>query len=255
MQQIIPPTTCPSCDSVLDVVNHVLYCREISCAAQATKKIENFAKTLKVKGLGPKAIQKLGVATSQELYSLTKDELGLLLQSERIGDKIFVELQQSKNAPLNLVLPALSIPLIGNTASSKLAKVCLTLDDITDETCREAGLGPKATENLMNYLESNMVSLRAFPFSFKFDKPREVKQSSGVVCISGKLKSFETKAKASESLEQNGFTVKSTLTKDVTILINESGIESAKTAKARKAGVSIVTDLKEFLGELNNGTT
>jgi len=248
MQQIIPPTTCPSCDSVLDVVNHVLYCRETSCTAQATKKIENFAKTLKVKGLGPRAIEKLGVATSQELYSLTRDELGLLLQSERIGDKIFAELQQSKDAPLNVILPALSIPLIGNTASTKLSKVCLTLDDITDETCIEAGLGPKATENLMNYLESNMASIRAFPFSFKFDKPMEIK-SAGVVCISGKLKSFKTKAEAAECLQQNGFTVKSTLTKDVTLLVNESGVESAKTAKARLAGTTIVTDIKVFLGE------
>jgi hypothetical protein len=39
------------------------------------------------------------------------------------------------------------------------------------------------------------------------------------------------------------------LTKDVTILVNESGVESAKTKKARDAGVQIITNLLDFIGE------
>ena len=70
-----------------------------------------------------------------------------------------------------------------------------------------------------------------------------------MVCISGKLKSFKTKAQASQALEQNGYTVKSSVTKDVTILINESGVESQKTQKARESGITIVENLLDFLGE------
>ena len=44
-----------------------------------------------------------------------------------------------------------------------------------------------------------------------------------------------------------GYLVKNSLTKDVTILINESGIESAKTQAARERGVQIITNLKEIL--------
>ena len=75
--------------------------------------------------------------------------------------------------------------------------------------------------------------------------------STGVVCISGKLKSFKTKAQATEALEQHGYTVKSSVTKDVTILVNESGVESQKTTKARESGVTIVENLLDFLGETN----
>jgi len=50
-------------------------------------------------------------------------------------------------------------------------------------------------------------------------------------------------------LEAAGLNVKSSFTKDVTILVNESGIESAKTKKARDAGVQIVTNLKILTGE------
>ena len=54
-------------------------------------------------------------------------------------------------------------------------------------------------------------------------------------------------------LEQHGYTVKSSVTKDVTVLVNESGIESQKTIKARNDGLLIVENLLEFLGE-NYGT-
>jgi NAD-dependent DNA ligase len=76
----------------------------------------------------------------------------------------------------------------------------------------------------------------------------------GVVCITGKLKSFKTKAEAGSALIGLGYIVKSSLTKDVTILVNESGIESAKTKQARDSGIEIITDLKSYL-EKKYGTS
>jgi NAD-dependent DNA ligase len=52
-------------------------------------------------------------------------------------------------------------------------------------------------------------------------------------------------------LEKLGFTVKSSITKDVTILVNESGRETTKTQKAKQSGIIIVTDLKQFIGDIN----
>ena len=48
-------------------------------------------------------------------------------------------------------------------------------------------------------------------------------------------------------LEKAGYTVKSSVTNAVTILINESGIDSAKTNNARAKGVSIITNIKEII--------
>jgi NAD-dependent DNA ligase len=61
------------------------------------------------------------------------------------------------------------------------------------------------------------------------------------------LKSFKTKADATKALNDAGYEVKSSLTKQVTILVNESGVESSKTTQARESGVTIVTNLLEFL--------
>ena len=87
------------------------------------------------------------------------------------------------------------------------------------------------------------------PFSFKFEKTTQPTTTHGTVCISGKLTSYKTKAEAQHKLQELGYVVKTSLTKDVTILVNESGIESAKTKKARDAGVQIITNLLEFIGE------
>jgi len=64
-----------------------------------------------------------------------------------------------------------------------------------------------------------------------------------------KLSSYKTKAQATTVLNELGYEVKSTVTKDVTILVNESGVESAKVKKARESGVTIITNLSQFIGE------
>lgn len=252
MLTIQPPSQCPACSSELVWDNHLLYCKSSSCPAQMQKKIEHFAKTLKIKGLGPIAIAKLGLDDFYDIYSLTKDDIANALNSPKLAEKLYSEIENSKKAPLNIVLPAFSIPLIGTSASEKLSKVCKTINDITQDNCSEAGLGPKATDNLLTWLKHdfNLYYDGTLPFDYSFTStsPRVTSGvSKGIVCISGKLTSFKTKAIATAALESAGYTVKSSLTKDVTILVNEGGIESSKTQKARESGVQIIENLTTIL--------
>ena len=248
MQTITVPSTCPSCGSKLELSFPLLYCRNPSCGDQSSKKIEHFAKTLKIKGLGPATINSLVLESISDIYALTKNEIIDLLGSQKLGEKLFIEIENSAKAPLNILLAAFSIRLIGKTASEKLSAVCESIHDINEDSCAEAGLGPKATESLLEWIEEEYPLLE-LPHSFAFESPKV--RTGGVVCISGKLKSFKTKAQATETLEQHGYTVKSSVTKDVTILVNESGVESQKTTKARESGVTIVENLLDFLGETN----
>ena len=248
MQTIAIPDICPSCGSKLELSFPLLYCRNPSCGDQSSKKIEHFAKTLKIKGLGPAAINSLVLESISDIYALTKNEIIDLLGSQKLGEKLFIEIENSAKAPLNILLAAFSIRLIGKTASEKLSAVCESIHDINEDSCAEAGLGPKATESLLEWIEEEYPLLE-IPHSFAFESPKV--RTGGVVCISGKLKSFKTKAQATETLEQHGYTVKSSVTKDVTILVNESGVESQKTTKARESGVTIVENLLDFLGETN----
>jgi DNA ligase (NAD+) len=249
MTIIEAPTNCPSCSSVLESVNHLLYCKNPQCGEKALKLIEHFAKTLKIKGLGPASIRKLDIVSLEELYNLTFDDIAHALSSERLAIKLVDELERSQKAPLNVLLPAFSIPLIGKSASEKLSKVCEDIEDIDSDICRQAGLGEKSTANLCQWIEDEFYLVSLLPFSFKFEKTQTTNITHGTVCISGKLTSYKTKAEAHKKLQELGYAVKTSLTKDVTILVNESGVESAKTKKARDTGVQIITNLLDFIGE------
>ena len=249
MTIIEAPTNCPSCSSALEEVNYLLFCRNPHCGEKLAKLIEHFAKTLKIKGLGPATISKLDIVSLEELYELTLEDFVELLGSSLLGIKLVDELQRSKSAPLNVLLPAFSIPLIGKTASEKLSKVCEDIEEIDYDLCRKAGLGEKSTASLLNWLEMEFYQQSMLPFSFKFDNNQTTNITHGTVCISGKLTSYKTKAEAHSKLQELGYAVKTSLTKDVTILVNESRVESAKTKKARDSGVQIITNLLNFIGE------
>lgn len=248
MREIIPPTNCPSCSEALVWEKDQLFCHNTKCSGKTSKKIEHFASTLKIKGLGPKTVAKLQIIDYFDLYEMPLETMIDALQSEKLGVKLYREIQASKSVDLVQLLPAFSIKLIGRTASAKLCSVINTINDIDEQVCMEAGLGPTATQNLLDWFyEEYTDGLDRLPFSWKTTVQQKTEIIQGIVCISGKLKSYKTKAAATEVLEKMGYLVKSSLTKDVNILVNESGIESAKTQAARDRGVKIITNLKEII--------
>ena len=248
MKQIIPPSNCPACMQDLVWEKDQLFCHNATCSGKTTKKIEHFAKTLKIRGLGPRTVQKLQVSDLHDLYELPLEMMIEALQSEKLAVKLSREIENSKQVDLVDLLPAFSIKLIGNTASRKICSVVKNIDEINEDTCAEAGLGPAATQNLLDWLFEEFTNgYDRLPFRWQqLTKIESNGATKGVVCITGKLKSYKTKAAATQYLETMGYLVKSSLTKDVTILVNESGIESAKTQAARDKGVLIITNLKEI---------
>lgn len=246
-QEIMPPTNCPSCSGELTWVNDSLYCHYSMCPAQNSKAVEHFAKTMKIKGLGPSSILKLGWGCPSEIYNTSGERILASLGSELVTNKLMGQIMNSRNAPLEFLLPAFGIPLIGKTATKKLSDTVKTIHEINADTCERAGLGPKATFYLMAWIEGELpYFLETMPHYWEFSgKPTP--SSNGFVCISGRLKSFKSKADATEALNAAGYEVKSSLTKQVDYLINEGGTESTKTRQARDTGVTIVTDLISFL--------
>lgn len=252
MQEIIIPTHCPACNTVLEIVNDQLFCRNSNCPAKSSKKVEHFAKTLKIKGLGKATIERLDLQDYHDIYSFDETELVQMLGSERLGTKLFAEIENSKSADLTTLLPAFSIPLIGRSASNKLTKKVSNISEITYATATECGLGPKAASNLVDWLVNEFHSNEYYdlPFSFSCEIPEvDYVPLKGVVCITGKLKSYPTKAAAEKVLHKYGYETKGSLTKNVTILLNESGIESAKTNKAQEMGIKIYNNIKQLIEE------
>lgn len=246
------PKTCPACDYPLEMVNEQLFCRNTACCSRLDKRIEHFAKTLGIKGLGAKTIEKLQLADTTELYYLELEDLTELLGSERMATKLLAEIDASRSSPLSLVLASFGIPLIGNTAATKICNVVSSIDEITVETCKEAGLGDKATAHLINWLNTEFAEMREFlPFSFKSDKKVVSKQTKGNVCITGKLKSYKTKAEAYKVLEDAGYKVVESVTKTTNYLVDEENKSSSKRKKAEELSITIITNLTSFIEENN----
>lgn len=248
------PTTCPCCDYPLELVVDQLFCRNTACSAQLGKKIEHFCKVLSIKGMGAKTIEKLGLADITELFYLDVDQTASDLASKTIATKLIQEIEKAKSADLATVLASFSIPLVGNTASTKICSVVSNIDEITPETCKQAGLGAKVTDNLLTWLQTDFPEMREFlPFSFQSQKNSSTNSNnnSKTICITGKLSSFKNKSEAHKALEAAGYKAVESVTKTTDYLVDEEDKSSSKRIKAESLGIQIITNLNSFLKEEN----
>jgi DNA ligase (NAD+) len=244
-------TNCPCCGYTLELVNDQLFCRNTACGAQLSKKVEHFCKTLSIKGMGPKTVEKLALADITELFYLDVLEVTQALGSEKTAVKLLDEIEKAKTADLATVLAAFSIPLVGNTASTKIASVVSNVEEITAAKCKEAGLGEKVTNNLLEWLDTEYQELKEFlPFSFNSNtKSSSAIEPKGLVCITGKLTSYKNKAEATAALTKAGYSVSDSLTKKTNYLVDEEDKGSSKRKKAEEYGIIIVTNLNDLLKE------
>lgn len=238
---ILIPDRCPSCEGKLELVNEQLFCYNKTCPAQTLKKIQHFCKVMGIKGMGEKTLEKLDFETYRDIYTFSEsyfvDTLG-----ETLGRKLFKEVRKSAEVPLNTGLAAFGIPLIGETAAKKLGAVCKSLDDICEETCKLAGLGEKATNNLMDWICSE--DAQDLPINTNFEAVNDVASTSSngvTVCITGKLNNYKNRSDAAKYLESLGYKVVDSVTKSTNILIDEEGKQSSKRSKAEQLNIPIMS--------------
>lgn len=239
-KEIEIPTKCPSCASTLELVNAQLFCRNSACEAQSTKKVEAFAKKMKIKGLGPATISKLEFFHPLDIYE-TPIELYIEILGDKVGTKIYGEIQKSKNVDFATFLSALNIPLVGGTLSKKIASQVVDLEGL-NEFIGSIDVGDKARENIYNWLEKD------YPEYYTIQQYLNIKKefytevpNKGSVCITGKLKEFTNRNEAKKFLEEHGYTVTSTVTGKTDFLICEEKSNSSKVKKAESLKIPILT--------------
>jgi DNA ligase (NAD+) len=238
------PNACPVCNGEVELINQQLFCMNPTCSAKTLKNLLHFVKTMKVMGLGEKTLEKLKIETISDLYEMSQDQMVALL-GQKIGTKIYDELDKSKSTTLARFIAALGIPLIGKTAGDKLQSTITALNDINAENCKKAGLGAKATDNLINWYQEEGQFID-FPFEFEESEPVE---SGLAVCISGKVPGY-TKAKIKELLLDYNVTVKDNVTKDLDYLITEE-VGTTKVKKAEQYNINIIS-FELFMEKLKN---
>lgn len=240
-KEIEIPKYCPSCSSTLERVKDQIFCRNNDCSAKSAKQVESYAKVMRIKGLGPKTINKLELTSIVDIYSL--EEVGVCESiGEKLGIKLLEEINNSKNVEISTFLAACSIPLIGGTAGKKVASIITNPNEINKDICKEAGLGAKATENLVNWVKSVYIpSLSELPINFTtIAQVTKVKDTGISVCITGRVKGY-TKSQIEEYLTTLGISVTSGVNKNTSYLICDDLKGSSKENKANQLNVKIVT--------------
>lgn len=243
MIEIKIPTTCPTCNSTLERIKDQIFCNNSACEAKSSKKLVHFTKTMKIMGLGEKTLEKLELNGIPDLYALSQFDLVEKL-GEKVGTKIYNELEKSKISNISTFITAMAIPLIGKSASDKVQQYITSLDQINEDICKKAGLGPKATETLMNWKNTEYENYITLPIQFNVSKPLE---TSKTVCISGKIPGY-TKSEITNILSSNGILVKDSVTKDLDYLITVEN-NTTKVNKAKSYNINIIS-FDNFLKEI-----
>jgi len=213
-----------------------LYCEDGS-QHDTVKLLEYFIKTLDLKGLGPASVTKMQLKHPIDLYqSHDWSKLGAN------GIKIEEEIERSKTKPYEVVLASLGIPGVGKSMAKKIVQHLPSFVRLREiETVQITGVGPKRIEQILAWLDTNEEWVVKLPLQLKQDLSVDsVINSDGVkkICITGKLDM--SRSELATHLEEKGFTVSSTVTKDCYALITAGDTSSSKFKKASVQGTRII---------------
>lgn len=237
------PTQCPSCNATLERVNDQLFCKNTNCSAQSNKRVMGFIKAMKIKGLGEKTVEKLGISSIRDIYTLDPSYMEEVL-GEKITEKLLAEIDKSKTATVSMFLAGMGIPLVGVSTAKKI--LTTNLEILTLESIMACGIGKKAASNLVKWINTEYKSTyKHLPINLTLDDVDTKALDLGyVVCITGKVPGY-TKAKIAEELTNKGVKVVGSVTKNTTHLICNERKGTLKEKKAESLNIPIVT-FEEF---------
>lgn len=245
---IVPPTSCPTCES--DLVD--LTCINSECPDIIKFKLAHYVSVdrMNIKGLGETIIEHLvnnGILkTYSDIYTLAgTDKLDFL--GDKTKHKIFKNIENSKRVKLHKFLASIGISNIGSRAGKLIADVfCENYANAKkEELLSIKGVGDEMATAYINYMQENKEEINKLATILIIEVP-EFKSEKGlhnnVYCITG---IFQFKRnELSELIEAYGGTVSNSVSKNTNMLIVGDNAGS-KIDKARKLGVTILTPLNK----------
>lgn len=271
------PDKCPICGEPTKIIkendSEVLWCTNPECKGKLLGKLTHAVSrnALNIDGLSEATIQKfisLGWLNSiQDIYYLTKYEKQMKTLDgfgSKSVSKLFDSIEKSRNTTFDRFIYALSIPLVGKTASKAIAEAEdyqfeSFMRDMTHPGAKFfshiPGIGDSIINSLDEYFNRECSNVWELGKEFTFETPKKVSLSikSGkdltgqTFVVTGSLKHFENRDVLKEKIESLGGKVSGSISKKVTALINNDvNSTSSKNTKAKSLGVKIMSE-DEFL--------
>lgn len=271
------PNRCPVCGESTKIIkendSEVLWCINPECKGKLLGKLTHAVSrnALNIDGLSEATIQKfisLGWLNSiQDIYYLNTHEKQMKTLDgfgSKSVSKLFQSIEKSRNTTLDRFLYALSIPLVGKTASKAIAEAEdyqfeSFMRDMTHPGAKFfshiPGIGDSIINSLDEYFNRECSNVWELGKEFTFETPKKVflsinsgKYLTGqTFVVTGSLKHFENRDALKEKIESLGGKVSGSISKKVTALINNDvNSTSSKNTKAKSLGVKIMSE-DEFL--------
>ncbi len=239
--------TCPKCGGDLEMQGIRLTCTNLLCSVNLY--IEHFAKTIGIKGLAIKSIEKLNLSHPLDLYDLNakfyENKLG------KNGIKIHNQIQESKNVDIVKLLCALNIPAVKSTILTRIFKEEPDIKVLGnyDKLVKIAGIGDITASTLVKWYKNFEVIILPICEHIGFDitvKKAPVCKLS--IAVTGTLPM--SRKVFTQNMLIKGILVKS-LTKQTTMLITGNNPGKGNLDKAIKYSVPIVA-YHNFIRDLNS---
>jgi DNA ligase (NAD+) len=270
------PATCPVCGgetkSVKENSSMVLVCTNDNCKGKLLGKLTHFVSknAMNVDGLSEQTLEKfieLGWLTCFEnIYNL-KYHASEIMQFEGFGEKsvkkLLNSIEMSKNTTLDRFIYALSIPLIGRSASKTISKYFNgDFDRFFKECCMNEfdftildDFGEAMNDSINDYIEKNVVMIGNLAKEINFEKTQIASNSHSlagkVFVITGSLSHFANRDEAKEKIEAAGGKVSGSVSTKTSYLVNnDTTSTSGKNKKAKELNIPIISE-EELIKMLN----
>jgi DNA ligase (NAD+) len=264
------PSLCPACGSeaIREPGESAIKCVNMSCPAQIRRSLFHFVSrdAMNIDGMGPQIItllmDKNFIVNAADIYTL-KDKVQELIELERMGEKSVANMldaiEASKQNPLERLIFALGIKMIGQRAAKLLAE---SFDDIYELEAASferlitiPEIGEKMAVSIIRFFQQEQNTelikrLEVLGLNMKSIKKNieEKEQFKGkTFVLTGSLSSF-SRDEAKAYIEGFGGKVSSSVSKktDFVLAGEEAG---SKLVKAQELGVSIIDEetFKEWI--------
>lgn len=269
---INPPNKCPLCGGETEIAkennSEILICKNPDCRGKLLGKLSHAVSknALDIDGLSDATLQRFinkgWICCIKDIYHLNKYKNNMLRMDgfgEKSVENLLGNIGRSRIISFDRFLAALSIPLIGTSASKDMAKMCNYDIEKFKQIMGESpykftavdGFGDKMAHSLFVWWTNNCNKFLELEKEFFFEEinenPAENKLEGKNFVITGKLHQFANRSKLKEKIEQLGGKVVGSISSKTDYLINnDKNSTSSKNIKAKQLNIPIISE-EDFL--------
>lgn len=279
-EEITIPDKCPICGGETKIVkendSEVLMCMNDDCQGKLLGKLSNAVSrnALNVDNLSEATLEKfisLGWLNSiKSIYHLS-DYKGKMYSLEGFGkksvDKLLESIEKSRETTLDRFIYALSVPLIGKSASKDIAKHfkynfdefyhCFSCGYGYFWNLIVDGIGVVASNNIQKFAITYMDKVFELSKEFTFKIPSESNNTQNTLqgktfVITGSLEKYSNRDELKSVIESYGGKVSGSVSaKTFALINNDIESSSSKNKKAKSLGVQIINEeqFMQLIGE------